>query len=320
MTALLEQTGNSFTSRRLVRYGDCDASRNYYTPRAADYAVEAVEEWFLQVLCLSWSELLYQRECALTFRNIDCEFQRPLTAGDMVAERVEIVQFDTGQIRFWVSGEKGEGESCFQTHLTVSFVCKITFTPIPVPPELLQQIKEWQVRCSTVNVGQEESGSRRNTTRPELRHVPSGKTSVPFMYQRRVAFGDCTPSGLVYPPRVYDYLLEATSRWYETILGISWLEQNTRNTGAPFLNVSCDYLQPMSAGQMLSIMVTISRLGRTSLVYAVAGFDEKNTLCFNAQLTVCYCVEVNGLLTPTPFPFELREKIKAYQAACGESG
>lgn len=106
--------------------------------------------------------------------------------------------------------------------------------------------------------------------------------------------------GAIYLPRVFDYLLEANGEWYGKFLGISWLEQNIRKRGQPFLHVTCDILSRVVSGQQISLMLTVSRLGRSSISYAVQGYDENGTHCISAQLTACYSVEQNGALKAHP--------------------
>ena len=302
----------TYTCQRVVRYSDCDASRNYYTPWAIGYAVEALEGWFETVLGVSWPELIRQRDCEVDFAHIGCEFRKTLTAGELVRLSVEIAGLGNTHIRFGVTGNNGYGETCFQATLLACFTALQQGNPLQIPPEYRLRIENYHGVCAEVTDPVCESSDTQILPR-------SLGSTVPFILQRRVVYGDCGMSGTIHAPRVFDFLLEAVGDWYEKFLGISWLEQNSRKRGQPFLIVSCDFLKPMSTGEIISTTVIVSRLGRSSIGYSVAGCDGNGVHCFEAQLTACYSMEEAGALKAVPFPDELREKIIAYQQACGGS-
>ena len=312
-----QQRPTAYEYRRIVRYGDCDASLNYYTPRAIDYAVEAVDGWFEQVVAVSLSDLVSLHGMELHFLHAGCEFRKTLTAGETVLARVAVVGVEDSTVTFSVSGVNHAGELCFRTTLISCFVERRQFKQIPIRPEFRERIEKYQASCGAAGLV-EEAG--RTVTTDQGMPVPLAVWSgeVPFILQRRVVYGECGVSGAIYLPRVFDYLLEANGEWYGKFLGITWMEQNIRKRGQPFLHVTCNILNRVVSGQLISLMLTVSRLGRSSISYALQGYDEKGTHCISGQLTACYSVEQNGALKATPFPDELREKITAYQAACNE--
>ncbi|MGB9082454.1 MAG: thioesterase family protein [Desulfuromonadaceae bacterium] len=306
----------TYTYQRLVRYGDCDASSNYFTPRAVDYAVEAVEGWCENVLGVSWTGLISQRDLEVHFEHVGCEFRKTVTAGDVVTLRVRAASTDNSRIVFNVSGDNDAGEPCFLAALTACFVTRRQRESISIPPEFQELIDSYQACCGADAATAKDTGHNENDGSRLPFQLTPGSRDEPFVHQRRVAYGECNPSGTVYPPRVFDYLLEAVGEWYEKYLGISWLEQNIRKIGQPFLNVTCDYLSPIVPGQLIYTMVTVSRLGRSSIAYSAEGFDGNGVRCFDGKLTACYCIEEDGALKATPFPEEMRGRITAYQAVC----
>lgn len=310
-----KQRPSAYEYQRMVRYGDCDASRNYYTPRAIDYSVEAVEGWFEQVVKVSWTDLVSLHGMELHFLHAGCEFRKTLTAGETVFARVAVVGVEDSNFTFIVSGMNHAGELCFRTTLTSCFVERRQFRQIPVPPEFRELIGTYQASYGAAGPV-EEAGRPVTADRSAPLPLAGRSGEVPFILRRRVVYGECGVSGSIYLPRVFDYLLEANGEWYGKFLGISWLEQNIRKRGQPFLHVTCDILSRVVSGQHISLMLTVSRLGRSSISYSVQGYDESGIHCISAQLTACYSVEKSGALKATPFPDELREKITAYQAAC----
>ncbi|MBF8259896.1 MAG: 4HBT protein [Actinobacteria bacterium] len=70
-------------------------------------------------------------------------------------------------------------------------------------------------------------------------------------------------------------------------MGVSWMELvSVRGQGAPMVAALCEYLRPIVSGQELIMGVLVTRLGRASIGFAVAGRDADGGLCFDAQM-VC---------------------------------
>lgn len=308
-----------YTYQRTVRYSDCDASRNYFTPRVMDYAVEAVEGWFENVLGVSRTELISLREIDVDFVHAECEFSKTVTAGEAVKGWVKIVHVDNSKIMFNVSGNNDAGELCFLVNLTVRLVKHKRSESIQIPLEYRKLIENYQAHCVTDDVNVKDTNPNMSIEHCMSFPLTSNSCDVPFVFKRRVVFGECDMSGSIYAPRVFEYLLEAVGEWYEKFLGISWLEQNSRKIGQPFLKISCDYLNAMVPGQMIYTMITVTKLGRSSIAYSAVGFKENGTQCFNAQLTACYSFEIDGFLKATPFPEVMRGRITAYQMDCDKS-
>ena len=82
---------------------------------------------------------------------------------------------------------------------------------------------------------------------PRNETVDTNKT--PFLYRHVVKWGECDPAGIIYTPRVIDFVLEAIEAWYQAVLGISWTElRNDRNTGVPMVRAECDFTRPPTPG------------------------------------------------------------------------
>lgn len=127
--------------------------------------------------------------------------------------------------------------------------------------------------------------------------------------------GDYDASGLVYPPRAFDYGVEVIGEWYEEVLGISWMELVcSRNQGAPWVSGSCAYLRPMVPGQWFTLAVWVTSLGGSSLQFAVVGFDDQGLACFEAHLAACF-IDQKGFKA-MQIPEEFRLRIQSYQSAC----
>ena len=304
-------SGALFTYRRKVDFGDCDSARIYFTPRALDYAVEAVEAWYEDVLGVSWPDLLHGHDLDVTFAWMGCEYFRPVIADQTVHVRVRATGIDRHAVTFSAAGEDDSGGAFFQATLVAQFSERRNRAPIPIPVHYHERIEA----CL------EQAGETSGTAVQKIcGDVPflsrSGPDGVPFTVRRRVVYGDCTVSGTVYAPRLFNYAVEAAGEWYRETLGISWREQCIRQRGAPFREVRCERLSTLVPGRMITMVVTIPRLGNSSIDYDVIGYDDRGEPCFHALMSACYISEETGSVKATPFPDELRGRILAYQALC----
>ena len=89
--------------RRRVRWGDSDPARIAYTVRFVDYAMEAIEEWFIAVLDIDWYRLNVNGSGAPVV-HLEFDFVSPLVSGDIVLVEVLIEEIGGSTITFSFTG------------------------------------------------------------------------------------------------------------------------------------------------------------------------------------------------------------------------
>lgn len=307
-----------FIFERRVGFGECDPARIFFAPRAVDYAVEAVELWYDAVLGVSWSDLVNLHHLEARFLSMDCDYKRPLVAGEVIRVRVSVTGIDGDTFTLGAAAELGPGEPAFQVTLVMAFIERDQGEAIPIPPHYRERIESYRRRfCETPAAVEGKSRAGRLPVRDEAYLLSlRQRASAPFTRQRRVLYGECGVAGNMYLPKLVECAIERLGEWYEWCLGISWLEQNIRQRGVPFININCQCLRPMLPGESITMVVRIPRLGKAGIGYEVLGFDGQGRPCFAAQVAACYISEESGSYQPTPFPDDLRERIVAYQNAC----
>lgn len=133
----------------------------------------------------------------------------------------------------------------------------------------------------------------------------------PFVLERRVTWGDVDTARIVYTGRFPDYVLEAIEAFFLDRFGVDWYRLNLdEGLGTPFVNLSLDFLHPVTPRDALAIEVGVSRLGRSSVSYAVVGrLAERGIECFRAAAT---CVFITaGRHASIPIPPRFREVFEA---------
>jgi acyl-CoA thioesterase FadM len=314
----------TFSLRRRVGFGECDPARIVYAPRTFDYAVEAVEAWWQAVLGDSWSDLITQHHLEAKVVRIRCEYLRPLVAGQVLQVTVSGAEVGTDAVTCSAVGELAPGQPGFRARVVMSFVERGQLQSVPIPSEYHRRLESCRAGhdpSSGIASDEQRSAWAASGLRTADAGLPraralAGPRAAPFVRQRRVVYGECGASGSVYPPRIVEHAVEAVGEWYETVLGISWLQQCHRRRGTPFVDIRCDYFGRIVAGQEITMAVTIPRLGTASIEYVVEGHAAGGVAGFLAHMTACHIDEEGGTPRATPFSAALRERILEFQHAC----
>ncbi len=301
-----------FIYERKVTYGDCDPARIIFAPRAVDYAVEAAEAWYDAVLGVSWTDLVNRYALEATFASVECEYKRPLVAGQVVRIRVTVDEVAPSTFTLGTVAELGPEEPALLARLVMGFTGHADREAVLIPAAFRERIASYRLRGAGLVGGARQELPRDEAYLLSLRR----KREAPFVRQRRILYGECGVAGTMYLPKLVECVIERLGEWYEWCLGISWRDQNVQKRGVPFITVGCECLRPMTAGQTVTMVVRIPRLGSSSIGYEVIGYDESGEPCFDAQVAACYISEEDGFYRPIPFPDELRRRITAYQVAC----
>ena len=129
-----------------------------------------------------------------------------------------------------------------------------------------------------------------------------------FVTQLQVRFGDVDPAGIVYFPKIYDYIHEAFEELWDVHVGKRYYHLvGEERLGFPLVHSEVDFKSPLHFGDRPLVRVTCFKIGRTSLGLHYA-FHVDDALCVDAHLTVV-CVKLEGLKA-TPIPAEYRARFE----------
>lgn len=130
-----------------------------------------------------------------------------------------------------------------------------------------------------------------------------------FHHEIRVTWGDCDPARIAYTARLPWFALDAIDAWWEHHMdGVDWFALNVdRNLGTPFVHMSLDFRHPVTPRHRLICEVSPTRLGESSIEFAVTGRQDGIT-CFQGRF-VCVFV-VADVFKKTAPPRDIRELIE----------
>jgi 4-hydroxybenzoyl-CoA thioesterase len=114
------------------------------------------------------------------------------------------------------------------------------------------------------------------------------------LQERRVPWGDADPAGTLYFAHVSRYCMEAIEQWFVDVLGVDWARINTeRRIGTPMVRAEIDFMSAAAVGEVLTVAVTVEKLGRSSLVFRVQGDGKEDRRACWVGLFTCVFVDTS---------------------------
>jgi len=133
-----------------------------------------------------------------------------------------------------------------------------------------------------------------------------------------VKWGDCDPAGIIYTPRVLDFVMETLEAWCRDVLGIPWLKLNREmHMGAPTVRAEIDFMAAPAPDQDMVTALRVQKVGRSSVTYELTGSDGDETIFYRARLVACFITRPT--FKPAAIPEPIRSRILTYQEACGDA-
>jgi 4-hydroxybenzoyl-CoA thioesterase len=131
-----------------------------------------------------------------------------------------------------------------------------------------------------------------------------------FARDRLIRFSHCDPGGIVYFVHFFDMMNGVVEDWFREAVGLRLDEMLLRRRwGFPIVNTGCEFFRPAHLADTLSLELSIARLGRSSIEFAIrgaVGSEEK----FRARHKVAL-ISLDSF-KPLPIPDDLRAKMRPY--------
>jgi len=134
-----------------------------------------------------------------------------------------------------------------------------------------------------------------------------------FTAKRLIRFSHCDPAGIVYFVNFFDMISGAVEDWFRDEIGLTFEDMHLgRRVGFPIVNTGCEFARPCHLGDTLLLELSIARLGRSSIEFAVEGRvgPEKK---FQARHKVA--MVALGSFKAQAIPDELRAKMQPFVRA-----
>lgn len=133
-----------------------------------------------------------------------------------------------------------------------------------------------------------------------------------FSTTRKIRFSHCDPAGIVYFVNFFDMVSGAVEDWFDDAVGFKFNEMHLKErVGFPIVNTGCEFFRPCHLGDVLTLELSIAKLGRSSIEFSIKGRvgDEQK---FHARHKVA--LMSLDTLKSMAIPEELRGKMAPYVA------
>lgn len=114
---------------------------------------------------------------------------------------------------------------------------------------------------------------------------------MPFIQSRIVRWGDCDPAGIIYTPRILDYAIETVETCLREVMGASWnVMREQHNIGGPTVHFECDIRKPLAPDMAVDLVLTLEKLGRSSMTSRIVCVDAEGVEYFRVLLVNCFVI------------------------------
>jgi YbgC/YbaW family acyl-CoA thioester hydrolase len=133
-----------------------------------------------------------------------------------------------------------------------------------------------------------------------------------FRTTRRIEFYDTDMAGIVHFANFFRFMESAEVELLRS-MGVSVrLPWGAETIGFPRVSASCDYLRPARFEDLLEVTVTVSKVGRSSVTYAVE-FSKDNEVIARGTVTSVCCKVEGQKFESMPIPDGIRELLEKHR-------
>jgi len=127
----------------------------------------------------------------------------------------------------------------------------------------------------------------------------------------RIEFNHCDPAGIVFYPRYFEMINSLCENFFRDIGDFPYDRMMAQRQGVPTARTEVDFHHPSRLGELLDFRLEITRLGTTSVTFAITAWGD-DVKRFTCTLTLVW---VSPQARPEPWPAALRTKLAAFMAA-----
>ena len=130
--------------------------------------------------------------------------------------------------------------------------------------------------------------------------------------KRRLRWADADAAGRLHFPRIFEIIEEAES---ELVRSIDWPMDRSMGYDFPRVHVECRFLRVLALDEPFRLLLTVGKLGRSSIRYDYQVFNANDELAIEGTMTLVTLR--NG--KPTEIPDLLRAALSGETAETAET-
>ena len=138
---------------------------------------------------------------------------------------------------------------------------------------------------------------------------------MPFTTTRRVEFGDTDMAGIMHFANFFRFMESAETDFLHSVgLSVSWRRDGVK-WGFPRVSVGCDFQKPAQFEDVLTIAVTVERVGERSVSYRFDFSNPAGEPIAVGRTTAVFCRSDHpGQLESVAMPADIRAKLQGQAA------
>lgn len=135
-----------WTTRTMIRFGQCDPAGIVYTPVYFDLFNVAIEEWYPASLGIDYYALLRDEKVGVGYGHASADFLLASAMGDVLEIAIVVTDIGRSSFRLTLHAFKGE-EEAVRGRLVVVTTSLVEQRAIPIPAKLKQALEAYRDRC-----------------------------------------------------------------------------------------------------------------------------------------------------------------------------
>jgi 4-hydroxybenzoyl-CoA thioesterase len=143
----LAKAGDIFAVKRIVSWGDCDPAGIIYTPRAFDFATEALEAFWRDVIGVNWMDLNWVRHMGAPTVRAECDFIKALKPDMAIEIEVRVLKLGSASLTFGLTCRDVAGDAYFKATYVACTIARPDFKATPIPPDMRARIEAYRAVC-----------------------------------------------------------------------------------------------------------------------------------------------------------------------------
>jgi len=130
-----------------------------------------------------------------------------------------------------------------------------------------------------------------------------------FIEERKILFGECDPAGILYTPRICEYVVESALLFLTTILEQPFERYIfSQSMSLPARNLDVDFLRPLTWDDRINLYASVADVRKHAYTIEIAAINAQGEPAFRGRITqVCVSTDRKSI---TPIPAKLRAALE----------
>ena len=136
-----------FSRERFVRWGDCDPAGIIYAPRVYEYAMDTLEDFYIEVLGSSWMDLKAGSIVGTPVLRAEIEYVSPLVPEQKFIITISIKDVGRSTVTYGIAGVNDSGILFFRVEIVMCFISQTDFESTDIPEDIRKPLMEYHDLC-----------------------------------------------------------------------------------------------------------------------------------------------------------------------------